>query len=143
VNSAACKNIVKLMVLGTLAVFAGALPILAASDSDDDKMPTAPMHEQVLRLPGDPARPVILETTLFEPPGVGPFPLAVMNHGAEGNPRTVKRYRVSFSIDYLLSRGYAVVVPMMRGLPARVDSRSSMAAMTRPWARAMPAIYWR
>jgi dienelactone hydrolase len=115
VNSAACKNIVKLMVLGTLAVFAGALPVLAASDSDDDKMPTAPMHEQVLRLAGDPARPVILETTLLEPPGVGPFPLAVMNHGAEGNPRTVKRYRVSFSIDYLLSRGYAVVVPMMRG----------------------------
>ena len=25
----------------------------------------------------------------------------------EGDPRTNKRYRVSFSIDYLLSRGYA------------------------------------
>jgi dienelactone hydrolase len=73
------------------------------------------MHEQVLRLAGDPARPVTLEATLFEPPGTGPFPLAVINHGAKGDPRTVKRYRVSFSIDYFLSRGYAVIVPMMRG----------------------------
>jgi dienelactone hydrolase len=38
-----------------------------------------------------------------------------MNHGADGDPRATKRYRVSFSIDYLLSRGYAVVAPMMRG----------------------------
>ena len=82
---------------------------------DACKTPTAPMREQVLQLPGDPARPVMLEATLFEPPGDGPFPLAVMNHGADGDPRASKRYRVSFSIDYLLSRGYAVVAPMMRG----------------------------
>jgi dienelactone hydrolase len=111
------KNIIKLVLLGTLVAFAGALPALAASNPDDDikKMPTAPMREQVLRLAGDPARPVILEATLFEPPGNGPFPLMVMNHGAEGNPRTVPRYRISFSIDYALSRGYAVIAPMMRG----------------------------
>jgi len=117
VIGAAFKTIVRRIALGTLAAVWAALPALAESSPADDiqKMPTAPMHEQVLRLAGDPARPVILEATLFEPPGNGPFPLTVMNHGAEGNPRTVPRYRISFSIDYALSRGYAVIVPMMRG----------------------------
>ena len=73
------------------------------------------MREQILHMPSDPAIPVTLEATLFEPPGDGPFPLAVMNHGADGDPRAAHRYRVSFAIDYLLSRGYAVVAPMMRG----------------------------
>lgn len=116
-NGAEITNIVKLIALATLVVLARVSPGLAASNPDDDmkKMPTAPMHEQVLRLAGDPTRPVILEATLFEPPGSGPFPLMVMNHGAEGAPRTVPRYRISFSIDYALSRGYAVIAPMMRG----------------------------
>jgi dienelactone hydrolase len=117
VDGVIITSTIKLIVLGTFAAFAGALPALATSNPEDDiqKMPTAPMHEQVLRLAGDPTRPVILEATLFEPPGSGPFPLAVMNHGAEGAPRTVPRYRISFSIDYALSRGYAVIAPMMRG----------------------------
>jgi dienelactone hydrolase len=102
--------------VGALAVVIAASSAIANSDLDTSKTtPTVPMREQVLQAPGDPDRPVMLEATLFEPPGDGPFPLAVMNHGAEGDPRTNKRYRVSFSIDYLLSRGYAVVAPMMRG----------------------------
>jgi dienelactone hydrolase len=110
------KRIAQLLRAGGVAMIIAASSAIAESDPDTSKtMPTAPMREQVLQEPGDPARPVMLETTLFEPPGDGPFPLAVMNHGAEGDPRTNKRYRVSFSIDYLLSRGYAVVAPMMRG----------------------------
>ena len=109
------KTIVQCLGVGGVAVILAASPAIADSDPDAGKTPTAPMREQVLQLRGDPARPVMLEATLFEPPGDGPFPLAVMNHGAEGDPRTNKRYRVSFSIDYLLSRGYAVVAPMMRG----------------------------
>ena len=35
-----------------------------------------------------------LETTLFRPPGSGPFPLVVINHGKEsGNPRFQQRAR--------------------------------------------------
>ncbi|HTD28183.1 MAG TPA: alpha/beta fold hydrolase, partial [Xanthomonadaceae bacterium] len=106
-----------LLVVGasTLAAAAALDPAVAGNEPDSSKMPTAPMREQVLRIAGDPARPVTLEATLFEPPGNGPFPLAVMNHGAKGDPRTAERYRISFSIDYLLSRGYAVIAPMMRG----------------------------
>ena len=79
--------------------------------------PKAPVHEQVLRIPGDPTRPVELEATLLMPDGAGPFPLAVMNHGADGKvrPALAPRYRTTFSAYYFLSRGYAVILPMMRG----------------------------
>jgi len=85
--------------------------------SDATALPPLPMNEQVLNLPGDPARPVTLQVTLFMPYGAGPFPLAVVNHGAaaDGHPRDEPRYRTTFSADYFLSRGYAVVLPMMRG----------------------------
>ncbi len=66
---------------------------------------------------GDPARPVTLEVTLFTPPGPGPFPLAVMNHGATNASAANRgeRYHFTISAYYFLSRGYAVALPMMRG----------------------------
>ena len=77
----------------------------------------APLNEQVLRIPGDGRHPVMLEVTLYMPDGPGPFPLAVMNHGADGKkpPKLHKRYRTTSSANYFLSRGYAVALPMMRG----------------------------
>lgn len=79
--------------------------------------PDAPMNEKVLTIPGDPSRPVSLQVTLLTPVGPGPFPLAVLNHGAAGNqdPRQMPRWRATFLAYYFLSRGYAVVLPMMRG----------------------------
>jgi dienelactone hydrolase len=87
------------------------------TDGDTALLPPAPMHEQVLSLPGDPGRPVTLQVTEFTPDGRGPFPLAVLNHGANGNdhPENEPRYRTTFLAYYFLSRGYAVVLPMMRG----------------------------
>jgi dienelactone hydrolase len=89
----------------------------AAAAEDPSALPPVPLHEQVLALPGDPARPVTLQVTLFTPDGPGPFPLAVLNHGANGtgHPATEPRYRTTFSAFYFLSRGYAVALPMMRG----------------------------
>ncbi len=57
-----------------------------------------------------------LETTIFKPPGEGPFPLLVLNHGkALGNPRTQERARfLSISREFV-KRGYAVVIPMRTG----------------------------
>lgn len=91
-------------------------------------MPNAPMNEQVLNIPGDPERSVTLQVTVFTPSGPGPFPLAVLNHGATGNvrPESQSRYRVTYSADYFLSRGYAVVLPMMRGYASsggEIDAR--------------------
>jgi dienelactone hydrolase len=85
--------------------------------TDAKLMPDAPLNEQVLNLPGDPHRPVLLQVTLFTPPGSGPFPLAVMNHGATriSAENRGERYRYTYSAYYFLSRGYAVALPMARG----------------------------
>jgi dienelactone hydrolase len=84
----------------------------------EDGMPDTVMNEQVLNIPGDPDRPVTLQVTVYTPNGPGPFPLAVLNHGAIGehtSPASQPRYRATYPADYFLSRGYAVVLPMMRG----------------------------
>ncbi|MDY7578643.1 CocE/NonD family hydrolase [Herbaspirillum sp. RTI4] len=74
------------------------------------------LHEQVLDIPGDPVRPVMLQVTMFKPDGPGPFPLAVINHGKDrGDPRMQPRYRSAYIARYFVSRGYAVVLPMLRG----------------------------
>lgn len=91
-----------------------------ASDPDANRLPPAPLNEQVVMLPGDPARPVSLQVTLMRPDGPGPFPLAIVLHGASGKkpPRQEPRYRASFLAYYFLSRGYAVAQPMLRGFGA-------------------------
>jgi dienelactone hydrolase len=106
------------MVAGLLLAFAAISPLPALAEEEPMlDGPKASVHEQVLRIPGDPLRPVELEVTLLMPGGAGPFPLAVMNHGADGKvrPALAPRYRTTFSAYYFLSRGYAVMLPMMRG----------------------------
>jgi dienelactone hydrolase len=100
-----------------LALFALFGTAGAAGADDASALPPASVHERVLSVPGDPDRPVTLQVTLFTPEGPGPFPLAVMNHGANGtaHPEDEPRYRNTFSAYYFLSRGYAVALPMMRG----------------------------
>jgi dipeptidyl aminopeptidase/acylaminoacyl peptidase len=92
-------------------------PVPVAGADDDSQLPIAPLHEQILSLPGDSIYPINLQVTLFEPPGTGPFPLAVMNHGTTNASATNRgeRYRLTTAAYYFLSRGYAVVLPMMRG----------------------------
>ena len=75
------------------------------------------VNQQILSVSGDPDRPARLVVTLLTPDGPGPFPLAVMNHGASGSHKTElePRYWNTLSTYYFLSRGYAVALPMMRG----------------------------
>ncbi|HVJ53136.1 MAG TPA: CocE/NonD family hydrolase [Aliidongia sp.] len=94
----------------------GSVP--AFGDEADNAEPGIPLNEQILQIPGDPAQPVMLQVTVFMPNGPGPFPLAVMNHGADGSsmpPAEQPRYRNTYAAYYFLSRGYAVALPMMRG----------------------------
>src|SRR6478735_8784126 len=77
-------------------------------------MPIAALNEQVTMIPVVSGGSAIqLETTIFKPPGDGPFPLVIMNHGkALGSPRTQQRDRfVAISREFV-RRGYAVVIPM-------------------------------
>ncbi|MSP03205.1 MAG: hypothetical protein EXR07_19480 [Acetobacteraceae bacterium] len=101
----------------TLLLVLGQAACAQDGDVNPRLIPPAPLHERVVRLPGDPDRPVTLEVTIYTPPGSGPFPLAVLNHGATnagaGNRGT--RYRYTYNAYYFLSRGYAVALPMARG----------------------------
>jgi dienelactone hydrolase len=64
-------------------------------------------------------KPVRLEVVTFKPPGEGPFPLAVINHGSTGrgtNPAlfTATWFDVALA-DYLNERGWIVAFPQRRG----------------------------
>ena len=91
-----------------LALFAGvanAAEILATS-----------LREQVLYLDKPGRGGVKLETTLFLPPGDGPFPLVIINHGkSPGDPHLQPRARPLLEAREFVSRGYAVAVPMRQG----------------------------
>jgi dienelactone hydrolase len=75
------------------------------------------VNEQVLMLPVvQNGSTFQFETTIYKPPGTGPFPLLVMNHGKErGNPVNQKRDRFLSMSREFVKRGYAVVVPMRKG----------------------------
>lgn len=75
------------------------------------------LNEQVMMIPvRSGSEHVELETTIYRPPGAGPFPLVVMNHGkALGNPRNQGRDRFIVLSREFVRRGYAVVVPMRKG----------------------------
>jgi dienelactone hydrolase len=89
----------------------GTLPARAAEALDTR------LHEQVLMVSvGSWWSGATLQVTFFHPPGAGPFPLAVINHGkAPGSPREAPRNRSIYATRYFLSRGYAVALPMLRG----------------------------
>jgi len=71
------------LVAALLLMLAGMASTRAQIDpADRSRVPDGPLHEQVLDIPGDSASPVTLQVTLYTPVGNGPFPLAVMNHGA-------------------------------------------------------------
>jgi dienelactone hydrolase len=74
----------------------------------------ARLNEQVVMVPG--AKGNALETTIFRPPGPGPFPLVLMNHGKQpGDPRLQSRDRFYYLSREFVRRGYAVIVPMRTG----------------------------
>jgi dienelactone hydrolase len=89
------------------------MPVLANANP----LPEARLLEQVIMIPVMSAgAQVELETTLYKPPGDGPFPVLIMNHGkSRGNPRMQQRDRfVAISREFV-KRGYAVVIPMRTG----------------------------
>ena len=64
-------------------------------------------------------KPVRLEAVIFRPPGAGPFPLAVMNHGSTGrgvNPDLFTQTWIATDLaDFLNDRGWIVAFPQRRG----------------------------
>lgn len=78
------------------------------------------LNEQIVMLPVQiEGKTVELETTLYKPPGNGPFPLLLMNHGKNsGNARTQPRSRHLEIASVFVHRGFAVAIPMREGFAA-------------------------
>ena len=63
-------------------------------------------------------RASMMRTTLFRPPGAGPFPLVVINHGSTQNAMQRAAYRLPeypALAQWFVTRGYAVAVPQRPG----------------------------
>ncbi len=105
--------------LGLLLATSVVLPAGAPASPSAQEPLAATLREEVLMLPKpgpQGAEPVELETTLFRPPGDGPFPLVLINHGkATGDPHLQGRTRLLYPVRELLARGYAVATPMRQG----------------------------
>lgn len=98
-----------------IAVFI-ALTVCGAGASAQVPMNRA-LGEQVVFIPhGSGLSSVELEMTIFRPPGDGPFPLVVINHGREfGDPHFQPRARFIVVSRELVRRGYVVALPMRGG----------------------------
>ncbi len=94
------------------------LLVLLAACAAGPSTPSA--TEESWMLPGGPGadgKPALLKTHVFFPPGPGPFPAAVINHGSPGEPWRQFMAMPSYpaAARWFLDRGYMVVVPQRRG----------------------------
>ena len=96
------------LVLALLALVAG---VASAAETL-----AATLREQVIYIDKPGRGGVKLETTLFLPPGDGPFPLVIINHGkSPGNAHLQPRQRYLLQAREFVSRGYAEATPMRQG----------------------------
>lgn len=63
----------------------------------------------------DGARPIMLEATLYRPPGPGPAPVAIISHGADAGRNQLRTWTASTEAHWLRDKGFAVLVLMRRG----------------------------
>lgn len=98
-----------------------AAPLLAAACASAQAIHVpavdAGMGEQVIAIPAKIAGAgITLQTTIFKPPGDGPFPVLFMNHGKDGgDAHQQARARYPVISREFVKRGYAVVIPMRMG----------------------------
>jgi dienelactone hydrolase len=111
------------------AVVLVAIALSSASPATADNTPVAldpTVNEQVVMLPvSQNGQSFQFQTTLFKPPGNGPFPLLVMNHGKDrGNSHQQVRDRFLAMSREFVKRGYAVAVPMRKGFAGSTGNYS-------------------
>ncbi len=62
---------------------------------------------------------VTLEVVIFRPPGPGPFPTVVFNHGSTGNGDDPSQFRLTYTSEavakFFADRGWLVAFPQRRG----------------------------
>jgi dienelactone hydrolase len=113
-----------LFACGLALLLAGCQPGPAASDTvpGPSGPEVGPDRAQPWWVPvqptADPARTYLLQTTLYRPPGAGPFPLVTINHGVPGDKRFLRTAEPAFEAvaHWWVGQGYAVAVPLRRGV---------------------------
>jgi len=72
-------------------------------------------QQWLIPLPGE---RLLMHATVLRPPGAGPFPLAVINHGSSQSSYLRSQFEPSlyeYASRWFLDRGYAVVLPIRPG----------------------------
>lgn len=108
----------------TLAACAAVVCALAFAPARAAAQDLSPqLREEIVSVKKPGLISIDLEATFYRPPGEGPFPLVVINHGkASGNPRFQARARYPVAARELVQRGYAVVIPMRQGFAKSAGS---------------------
>lgn len=104
-------------VLSALFVLAALNQAVGETTDPANFGPDTPIERLRLKYRGDPKRPVAMNMTLVLPEGPGPFPLVVLNHGSSDKAaeNELKHFDHQVTIYYFLARGYAVLLPFIRG----------------------------
>jgi dienelactone hydrolase len=112
----AIRHRIAATVFACAALAAAAVPaIVRAQQPTEPPLDTA-LRERVISVTKPGIWAATLQVTLFSPPGDGPFPVAVINHGkAAGDPRWQARARYTVAARALVERGFLVVLPMRQG----------------------------
>lgn len=108
------------------ALLAVALSVAASPVAAKDIKLARDINETIVQVPVQEQTPNGIKSwslvgTTYHPPGNGPFPLIVLNHGSPGiaSERAVMgRWRHLPQIREFTKRGFAVLVPMRRGYGA-------------------------
>jgi dienelactone hydrolase len=115
-----------------LAAIAWLVAALLAPDALAQSTPLdAKLREQIISVTKPGLFASTLEVTIFSPPGDGPFPVAVINHGqASGDPRWQARARYLLPSRSLVERGFLVVLPMRSGFSKSTGLYNSVGCNT-------------
>ncbi|WP_454719645.1 MULTISPECIES: dienelactone hydrolase family protein [Cupriavidus] len=104
------------LALAWVLALAWCAPARAQDVASASTTASAPAEQTVMIAKPGALFSVELETTIFKPPGDGPFPLVVINHGkAPGKPAFQPRARYTAQSAEFVRRGYVVVLPMRQG----------------------------
>ena len=87
----------------------GAAPVILAKDLQEEVLRTQATVKDMYGRQETMALPI----TVYRPPGDGPFPLVVFNHGraVEAKRASQGRYRPETAARYLVAKGFVVLVP--------------------------------
>jgi dienelactone hydrolase len=91
---------------------------LSAQQLPGSRGPEQGAFRQQLWLVPSQDRSVFMRTMVFRPPGAGPFPLAVINHGSiqnEAKRAELRQPGFLAASEWFVQRGYAVAVPQRPG----------------------------